>query len=94
MAPKTMKISTTNVIFNTFLKLSGYKAITSPWSVVYVLPGHETNQHLLAHEQVHLSQVQRLGSIKYTILYLWYNLRYGYWNNPLEVEARQVSGSN
>ena len=89
-----MKISTTNPLFNTFLKLSGYKGITTPWSTVYVLPGHETNPHLIAHEQVHLDQVQRLGPAKFTVLYLWYNLRYGYWNNPLEVEAREVSGSD
>lgn len=87
-----MKISTTNLFFNTFLKLSGYKAITSPWSVVYVLPSHENDRGLLAHEQVHLDQITRLGPTRFTVLYLWYNLRYGYWNNPLEVEARQISG--
>jgi hypothetical protein len=30
-----------------------------------------------------------MGAVKFYATYLWYNLRYGYVNNPMEVEARQ-----
>ena len=43
---------------------------------------------LIKHELVHVKQVQRLGWFKFYFLYLWYSIRYGYENNPFEVEAR------
>jgi hypothetical protein len=39
------------------------------------------------HENVHYRQIQRMGTIKFTIAYLYYLARYGYRNNPLEIEA-------
>lgn len=44
------------------------------------------------HEAYHIEQVKRDGRLKFVIKYLYYNLRYGYHNNPYEVEARKVSG--
>lgn len=63
-----------------------------PWRVIYVLPEHLENKELLAHEKVHLDQIDRMGPWIFTVVYLWYMLRYGYKNHPLEVEARQKSG--
>jgi hypothetical protein len=40
---------------------------------------------------VHWEQYQRMGVIGFYVTYLWYNIRYGYWNNPMEVEARKKS---
>lgn len=71
-----------------FLKLSGFKGITSLWNVVYILEGYEGNADLLRHEGVHLEQMKRDGKFKFVCKYLWYTLRYGYWNNPYEKEAR------
>lgn len=87
-----MKIVSTNWFFNWFLKTTKYSAITMPWSTVYILPEQLSNKGLLAHEKVHLDQIAKVGPLKFTILYLWYNLKYGYWNNPLEIEARNISG--
>lgn len=42
---------------------------------------------LLKHEMVHVEQVRRLGFLKFYILYVLYSIRYGYRNNPFEVEA-------
>ena len=75
-----------------FLTTWGYGAITMPWSTVYVVPSRLSDIGLLAHEQAHVDQIQELGAIKFTVLYLWYNLRHGYENNPLELDARKRSG--
>lgn len=40
------------------------------------------------HELVHVNQYQRLGFIKFLWLYSMYSIRYGYYKNPLEIEAR------
>jgi hypothetical protein len=79
-------------VFKLFLKTFKYKAITMPWKTVYVLKDELNNKGLLAHEQIHINQIERLGSLKFISLYLWYNLKYGYYNNPLEIEARTLSG--
>lgn len=46
------------------------------------------NQHWVNHELKHVQQYKRLGFARFLILYLWYSLRYGYFENPLEKEAR------
>jgi len=42
----------------------------------------------LRHEQVHVEQWRRHGLIGFVARYLWYHLRYGYNDNPFEIEAR------
>lgn len=49
----------------------------------------EPSSRLRRHEMVHVAQVERLGWFRFYALYLWYLAIYGYWNNPLEVEARE-----
>ena len=36
----------------------------------------------------HLEQIERDGRVVFAVKYLWWLCRYGYWNNPYEVEAR------
>ena len=40
------------------------------------------------HEACHIEQVKKEGRLKFVIKYLFYNIKYGYRNNPYEVEAR------
>lgn len=47
------------------------------------------NAHWLCHELMHVMQYKREGFIRFLIKYLWLSLRYGYKNNPLELEAEQ-----
>lgn len=47
-----------------------------------------TNQRLLLHELCHVRQYRRYGLIGFLTRYLWLSLKHGYYNNPLEVEAR------
>jgi hypothetical protein len=45
--------------------------------------------HVLRHEEVHVRQWRRYGYVRFSLRYLWYQMRYGYDRNPFEVEARQ-----
>jgi hypothetical protein len=42
----------------------------------------------LSHELAHVAQYKKYGVLKFLLLYSWYSLRHGYYNNPFEVEAR------
>jgi hypothetical protein len=44
------------------------------------------------HELKHVEQFKRLGFVRFLFLYGWYSLKYGYFNNPLEKEAREAEG--
>ena len=70
------------------MKARGFKGWTSFWRVVYVLPGWETVQWLIRHEAKHIEQIERDGRLLFSARYLWWLARYGYWNNPYEIEAR------
>lgn len=45
---------------------------------------------LLRHEVCHVLQWKRMGYIGFLFSYLWWSLRYGYYQNPLEQEARDA----
>lgn len=75
-----------------FLKVAGYKAITLPPFGIYAMPESANSELLRRHEMVHWEQAQRYGTLGFYARYLWFTLRHGYWNNPMEVEARRVSG--
>ena len=40
------------------------------------------------HEDKHKEQYRREGWLKFVVKYLYYQIKYGYYNNPYEVEAR------
>lgn len=48
------------------------------------------NKKWVKHEQEHIKQYRKYGTCFFLMLYLYYSLRYGYYNNPLEVEARKA----
>lgn len=85
------KVKTASGPVKWFLKLTGYEGITLPPFGIYILASHLNDQKLIKHEMCHWEQAHRIGILKWYTLYLYYNLRYGYWNNPFEVEARQKS---
>jgi hypothetical protein len=73
-----------------FLLVSGTVGITMPWGRVYILTPWFEDRLLRLHEVVHLRQIRRDGSVRFTIRYLWWLFRHGYWRNPYEVEAYAV----
>lgn len=50
---------------------------------------YELSENHYKHEAFHIEQVKREGRLKFIVKYLWFNIRYGYKNNPYEVEARE-----
>jgi len=70
-----------------FLERHDFAAVTMPWRRVYMLQQYAHRTDIIAHERIHLEQIDRYGPARFTILYLWWLLRFGYEGNPLEVEA-------
>lgn len=49
---------------------------------------NETRIKLLAHEECHVKQYERMGILRFLLTYLWQWIRYGYEDMPLEKECR------
>lgn len=75
------------------LRATGFGGITLPPLGVFILAERINEAPLVRHEQVHWEQAQRMGVLRWYAAYLWNNLRYGYRNNPLEVEARAAEAA-
>lgn len=69
-----------------------FGALVTPWKTIHIMEHRWDDNKLIEHELVHVDQINRLGSLKWTIMYLWYQIRYGYDKNPFEIEAREKSG--
>jgi hypothetical protein len=67
----------------------GAAAITMPWRTVYVMEQYLDHEGLVAHEKVHIRQIDRDGAVVFSAKYLWWLGRHGYWDNPYEVEAHR-----
>lgn len=68
-------------------------AMVHPWKkkiIWYYKDGYTPTIQMQRHEKQHLIQIAKEGSWKFVFKYLFYLLKYGYTNNPYEVEARQV----
>lgn len=85
--PKTEYLDILSLIA-AYMHTCKFDGWASFWRVIYVLPGHENDQRLLRHERCHLEQIERDGWVVFSVKYLWWLCRYGYWNNPYKVEAR------
>jgi hypothetical protein len=48
------------------------------------------DERLIKHEREHARQIAQYGVIGFYAKYLWFTLRHGYRNNPLEVSARRA----
>lgn len=70
-----------------FLEGQGYRGITMPWRSIYLLRQHFDCEELRYHEVIHIEQMDRDGTLRFCVMYLVYLVRYGYWNNPYELEA-------
>lgn len=65
----------------------GLAGIVMPWRSIYYLEPWQKSPEFIRHELVHIEQIDRLGPIRFSVLYLYYLARYGYRNSPLEREA-------
>lgn len=87
-------IKTAKGLIKLYMNLFGFKGLTTPWKQIYVIEGYENSQWLINHEQMHLQQMHRDGWLFFHLRYFYYTIRYGYWNNPYEIEARQAENNN
>ena len=60
-------------------------------NVYFAEPGKDLPQFLFRHELEHAYQQIRYGCFRFYLKYFYYSLRYGYENNPYEVEARSAA---
>lgn len=67
--------------------LAGRAAAVTLGRTIIVHPDVHLTERLLRHELAHVRQWQR-ARLTFPLRYLWQHLRYGYRDNPYEVEAR------
>ena len=70
------------------MRLCGFRGWASFWDTVYLMPGSENDASLIRHEARHLEQIERDGRVVFAVKYLYWLARYGYRNNPYEMDAR------
>lgn len=61
------------------------------WPFIFFEKTEDNTPYHRAHEKKHIEQWVRYWLFGFLPLYLYQWLKYGYWNMPLEVEARQAS---
>lgn len=83
-----MKIKRARGLIAVYMRLCGFKGWASFWDTVYLMPGSDTDASLIRHEARHLKQIERDGRMVFAVKYLYWLARYGYRNNPYEIEAR------
>jgi hypothetical protein len=71
------------------LRRTGFAGVTLPWGI-YILPERLQDERLIKHEREHARQIKEHGVIGFYARYLWFTLRHGYRNNPLEEQARKA----
>lgn len=69
-----------------------YVAMVNPFTLNIITTKEDLliGDKIYKHELKHIEQVKREGRLKFICKYLWFNIRYGYKNNPYEVEAREA----
>lgn len=72
------------------LAVMGFSAVTTPWRTIYIHPYAVGDRRLIRHERAHIRQMDRDGWWRFWLQYYWWLLKYGYWNNPYEIEARRA----
>lgn len=71
-----------------WLLAKGYTAVAPfPFVIIFKSQEHKNNPVIVNHEMIHQYQMFELLYIPWLILYLFFHLTKGYYNNPFEVEA-------
>ena len=62
---------------------------------IYIYPEkYKKNIKLIKHEECHLKQQREMGKFKFIVVYVHQYFKYGYWDMPLEIEARKAELEN
>ena len=75
-----------------FLRLIGNKGgFALPWCIIVKSTLSEKQREwTIRHERKHQEQWQRYWYVGFLVLYVYQYLKYGYWDMPLEIEAREA----
>ena len=75
------------------LQLFGFYGFTFFNGTIWLRPNMEpgVKYRVMVHEARHVFQINRDGYLKFTVKYLYYLARYGYRNNPYEIDARKAA---
>ena len=87
-----MRFKKAGIFWRFVLGRFGFMAIAMPWRTVYLMPKYFNHVQLRYHESIHIEQMDRDGTLRFCVKYLWWLWRHGYWANPYEVEAYRRSG--
>ena len=88
-----IKIKEAKGIIKLYLKIFKAKAVYTPWNTIYFLDKKMIKERkIIKHELKHFEQRKREGIIKFAVKYTYYLIKYGYRNNPYEIEARKAMG--
>ncbi|MGG8495969.1 hypothetical protein ACQY1Q_06110 [Tenacibaculum sp. TC6] len=66
----------------------GFNGLAIPPFGIFIDKKHKGNKNLLLHEIVHWKQFQENGLLLFLIKFFFYQIKYGYDKNPMEIEAR------
>ena len=72
-----------------WMKRYGVTGIVIGRRIMFAQPADQIDSVTLRHELQHAYQIVRDGLVRFTLKYFYYRWRYGYKDNPYEVEARQ-----
>lgn len=74
-----------------YMIYNGFYGWTSFWNTIYYRDSvPPVGSSLRKHELKHIEQIYREGRIKFFFRYVYYSYKYGYRNNPYEIEARKA----
>lgn len=73
------------------LRRTGFAGVALAPFGIYILPEQLDNNRLIKHEQQHWRQWQQMGTLRYYLTYFYQVLRWGYYNSPMEKEAREAA---
>lgn len=71
-----------------WMKRVGVGGIVMGRNMMFSLPAEKITESLFRHELEHAYQQIREGRLRFYLKYFYYSLRYGYHNNPYEIQAR------
>lgn len=76
-----------------FLNRYDIFALPLPWGTIYYVDFAYHSPSIRKHELVHMAQIRREGVLTWLLKYFYFCFMVGYWDNPYEVEARRLSGT-
>lgn len=84
---KKARVKTARGPMQWFLRTFDFLGVTMPWRTIYVRQDSVHDQDLIEHEMAHCRQIEEDGALVFVTRWLFWTWRYGYWDNPYEIEA-------